>query len=589
MLGRSGQDGVWLNLGHGSVGWTTSCASARLLSALIVGATPEIETEGLGIDRFRRAVLISAHHRRPAFNSPDGSAMHRILAPTRRWPLHCSAATRQLETRAAAGLPPHTLMQRAGDAVARLAMAIAPHAQHIWVAAGPGNNGGDGFEAAARLQAAGKQVRLSWLGTATGARSATADTLAARERAVAAGVQIDDRLPCPSDRFDLAIDALLGLGATRAPEGLLAEFIARLNARGGPVLAIDLPSRLDADTGRPLGELCVRADHTLSLLTLKPGLFTAQGRDQAGAVWFDALGVLHDATPPDAWLTGAPAPAELRLHAGHKGSFGDVAVVGGAVGMAGAALLAARAAQAAGAGRVFVEWLPNTTAEAVGVDALHPELMMRRDWSQSDAAVLAAATVVCGCGGGDAVRNRLPRLLSLAGRLVLDADALNAVATDPQLMTQLRARAQRSLATVLTPHPLEAARLLGCDTATVQADRLAAARELTALTNCVVVLKGSGSITAAPGQVPHLNGTGNGSLASGGTGDVLAGWLGGQWAQAGSHNAVDELTLAFETASQAVADHGAAAEPLQPGALPASELIQRLQHDLRCGRPAHRA
>ncbi len=510
--------------------------------------------------------------------------MHRILAPTRTWPLHCSAATRQIETRGAAGLlPPHTLMQRAGDAVARLTMAVAPHAQHIWVAAGPGNNGGDGFDAAARLQAAGKQVRLSWLGTAVGARPAPADALAARDRAIAAGVQIDDRLPAPSDRFDLVIDALLGIGAARAPEGELAESIERLNACACPVLAIDLPTGLDPDTGRRLGAACVRADHTLALLTLKPGLFTADGRDQAGDIWFDALGVLDDESTPDAWFTGAPEPAGLRLHARHKGSFGDVAVVGGAAGMAGAALLAARAAQAAGAGRVFVEWLHDISAESFGVDALHPELMMRSGWSQSNASVLAAATVVCGCGGGDAVRDRLPRLLSLAGRLVLDADALNALAADPQLMTQLRARAKRSLATVLTPHPLEAARLLGCDTATVQADRLAVARALTDLTGCVVVLKGSGSITAAPAQVPHLNGTGNGSLASGGTGDVLAGWLGGRWAQAGQHNA-DELTLAFATASQAVADHGAAADPLQPGALLASELIQRLQHDLRCGR-----
>jgi energy-coupling factor transporter ATP-binding protein EcfA2 len=178
-----------------------------------------------------------------------------------------------------------------------------------------------------------------------------------------------------------------------------------------------------------------------------------------------------------------------------------------------------------------------------------------------------------------AARTRVPPKV-----VVLDADALNAVAADPQLMTQLRARAKRSLATVLTPHPLEAARLLGCDIAAVQANRLSSACALTDLTGCVVVLKGSGSITAAPGRVPHLNGTGNGSLASGGTGDVLAGWLGGLLAQAGPVSAGDAQTLAFVTALQAVADHGAAAEPLQQGALPASELIGRLQHDLRYGR-----
>ena len=175
-----------------------------------------------------------------------------------------------------------------------------------------------------------------------------------------------------------------------------------------------------------------------------------------------------------------------------------------------------------------------------------------------------------------------------AGRLVLDADALNALATDVQLMTLLRHRAQRSQATVLTPHPLEAARLLGCDVATVQADRLAAAAELTALTRCVVVLKGSGSVVAAPDRTPHINGTGNASLATGGTGDVLAGWLGGRWSQCGRPGTQPkrELELAFETASQAAADHGRAAEPMRPGALTASELIARLGGGLRSASPA---
>lgn len=510
--------------------------------------------------------------------------MHRILPPAQRWPLHSVATTRRIEADAAGTLPPHTLMRRAGEAVARLTLAVAPHAQRIWVAAGPGNNGGDGLEAAACLQLAGKQVHVSWLGATDGDRRAPADALAARDRAIAAGVRIIDSLPSASDHHDIAIDALLGIGATRAPTGLLEASIAQLNTAGTPVLAVDLPSGLAADTGCWLGDACVRADHTLALLTLKPGLLTASGRDQAGAIWLDALGVT-DETTPDAWLSGAQAMASARLHAQHKGSFGDVAVIGGAVGMAGAALLAARAAQAAGAGRVFVEGLQDATSNDVGVDGLHPELMMRRDWSQSDPAVLNDATVVCGCGGGDAVRDRLPRLLSLAGRLVLDADALNALAADPQLMTQLRRRGKRSLATVLTPHPLEAARLLGCDTAAVQSDRLAAARALTDLTGCVLVLKGSGSLTAAPGRVPHLNGTGNGSLASGGTGDALAGWLGGRWAQAGRRgtHAAAEIDLAFASASQAVADHGAAAEPSLPGALTASELIRRLQRQLRHG------
>lgn len=525
------------------------------------------------------------------FSPPDRCpsrlhTMNRILPPTRAWPLHGVVATRRIEADATDALPPHTLMRRAGEALARLTLAIAPHAQRVWVAAGPGNNGGDGLEAAALLQAAGKQVHVTWLGAAEGEQRSPADALDAHARAAAAGVLINDEWPSAPQRPDVAIDALLGIGATRAPAGRMAELVERLNALACAVIAVDVPSGLDADRGQAWGAACVRADHTLSLLTLKPGLFTASGRDHCGVVWLDTLEVTDDDTP-DAWLSGAAAVAASRRHAQHKGSFGDVVVVGGAAGMAGAALLAARAAQAAGAGRVIVDWLQDA-AHAPGVDAMHPELMMPRGWSLSEPAVLKAATVVCGCGGGSAVRERLPRLLSLAGRLVLDADALNALAADPQLMALLRQRRPRGLATVITPHPLEAARLLGCEVTQIQADRLAAARALTERTGCVVVLKGSGSVTAAPGHTPHINGSGNASLASGGTGDVLAGWLGGRWAQSGRQGAdgIDEFELAFATASQAVADHGAAVEPERPGALAASELAERLRHRLAMGPPA---
>ncbi len=525
------------------------------------------------------------------FSPPDRCSsrlhtMNRILPPKRAWPLHGVAATRRIEADATDALPPHTLMRRAGEALAQLTLAIAPHAQRVWVAAGPGNNGGDGLEAAALLQAAGKQVHVSWLGAAEGEQRAPADALDAHARAAAAGVLINGEWPCGLQPPDVAIDALLGIGATRAPAGRMAEMVERLNTLACEVIAVDVPSGLDADRGQAWGAACVRADHTLSLLTLKPGLFTAIGRDQCGAVWLDTLEVTDD-DAPDAWLSGAAAAVSPRRHAQHKGSFGDVVVVGGAAGMAGAALLAARAAQAAGAGRVIVDWLQDAT-QALGVDALHPELMMPSGWSLSEPAVLKAATVVCGCGGGSAVRERLPRLLSLAGRLVLDADALNALASDPQLLAQLRQRRAQRLATVITPHPLEAARMLNCGVTQIQADRLAAARALTELTGCVVVLKGSGSVTAAPGRTPHINGTGNASLASGGTGDVLAGWLGGRWAQGGRcvGSLIDEFELAFATASQAVADHGAAAEPERPGTLAASELIEGLRRRLAMSLPA---
>ncbi len=485
------------------------------------------------------------------------------------------ASTRLIETREAAARPAHALMQSAGLAVARLALALAPHSRRIWVAAGPGNNGGDGLEAAMHLVQWGKQVHVSLLGDAA---ALPADAAQALQRAQAAGVMVGGPNPPALSPHDLAIDALLGIGAARAPQGALAQCIRQLNALACPVLAVDVPSGLNADTGQPHGEACINAAHTLALLTRKPGLFTASGRDHAGQVWFDALGVDTSVglnARADAAATHAPkarlaaslpvVAAPGRRHAQHKGSFGDVAIVGGAHGMAGAGLLAARAASAAGAGRVFVELL----GEALGVDPLHPELMLRTGWSAGPAATLGASTVVCGCGGGDAVRAPLPRLLGAAARLVLDADALNAIAADTALQALLMHRAARHMPTVLTPHPLEAARLLGTDTAKVQADRLGAAQTLADRFACCVVLKGSGSVIAMPGETPRINATGNAALATAGTGDVLAGWLGGLWAQAGSDNG-------FDTALRAVRSHGAAAEPPPPGPLCASALVDAL-------------
>lgn len=474
--------------------------------------------------------------------------------------------TRRIEAAALAALPTHALMRRAGAAVARLALALAPHAQVIRIVAGTGNNGGDGLDAAVHLLHAGKSVEVVLLGepTADDARDALA-------RARDAGVPI---VPAPSlslGEADLAIDGLLGIGASRPAEGRLLDAIRSLHGLPCPVLAIDLPSGLDARSGQALGD-CVHAQHTLSLLTLKPGLFTAAGRDHAGAVWFDSLGVDTGSETPDAWLGGADAGAlQARRHAQHKGSFGDVTVVGGAPGMAGAALLAARAALAAGAGRVYVDLLDAGTAP---LDTARPELMLRRGWStQTDPSTLARATVVTGCGGGDAVRTVLPRLLGAAGRLVLDADALNAVAADEALRRLLAARGGRGAVTVLTPHPLEAARLLGRSAAAVQSDRLRAATELAAAFDAVVVLKGSGTVIAAPGGVPRINSSGNAALATAGTGDVLAGWIGGDWSQRDGHGGVEPAARAAACAAWL---HGWAAEAAGLRVLRAADLIERM-------------
>ena len=423
----------------------------------------------------------------PARNSP----LRRFLTGSPA-SLHGVAATRRLERLVLARTEPHVLMERAGLSAARLLLALAPHAQTIWVAAGPGNNGGDGLEAAAQLQHMGKKVYVTWLGSTDAMGPDVATSYA---RAVQAGATFMHDVPA---QFDAALDALLGIGASRAPSGRMAEWVNSLNQARGPVLALDLPTGLDADTGHVAG-VCVHAHASLSLLTLKPGLFTASGRDAAGEVWIDTLG-----SDPESWPQAdnlapvarlAAAPQQRRLpHSTHKGNRGDVAVIGGSRGMAGAALLAGVAALYRGAGRVY---LASADGANLAVEACQPELMQR----PVDALDMLRQAVVCGCGGGDAIRSLLPQVLSRATRLVLDADALNAIASDSQLRAQLRARRARGWATILTPHPLEAARLLDSSVAGVQCDRLAAARALSETFQCTALLKGSGSVLSTPGQI----------------------------------------------------------------------------------------
>ncbi|MES2413861.1 MAG: NAD(P)H-hydrate dehydratase [Pseudomonadota bacterium] len=504
--------------------------------------------------------------------------MQRITS-SHSYPLYNVAATRDMEQRAATNLPPHTLMQRAGLAAARLTLALAPHARHIWIACGPGNNGGDGFEAALHLHQWGKQVSVSWSDPSAGRSALPPDAQASHDRAIAAGVNIGAEAP---EDFDFCIDALLGIGSSaREPEGVIAQWLQRMQASDKPRLCIDVPSGLNADTGSTPGTQAGAQIFTLSLLTLKPGLFTAQGRDCAGEVWFDDLGT-SSASPSDtaatAWLQGqdsiAPSPRQLALHASHKGSFGDVAVIGGESStdshMAGAALLAAGAALHAGAGRVYVALLAADGQQAMTVDATQPELMFR----SPDALDLKNLSVVCGCGGGDAVRAVLPRVLSTAPCLVLDADALNAIAADSGLQTLLKARQARGWQTVLTPHPLEGARLAGKSTADVQADRLAGAAQLAETFGAVIVLKGSGTVIAGPGQTSRINSSGNALLATAGTGDVLAGMVGAQLASG---------INAFEAACNAVFRHGRIAEQwllAHPGkGLVASEVMRRAVWD----------
>ncbi|MFM2187279.1 MAG: NAD(P)H-hydrate dehydratase [Burkholderiaceae bacterium] len=557
------------------------------------------------------------------------------------FPLHGRTASRQMEAEALTRHPPMALMFRAGAAVARLVLATARPGSPVVVVSGSGNNGGDGWVAAAHLHRAGCPVRV-W--EVLPARAE--DAQKARAQALAAGVQSVSRPPWPllqtpvgtiQRRGLVLVDALLGLGSHDAVAQPIGEAIGWINhiAKTCPhvsVLAVDLPSGIDADTGRLLvpdtpasDPAAVMAHHTLSLLTLKVGLFTAEGRACSGRVWFDDLqsgdaprlicperlgdpsrAVPLRATPltrcepdaaptpsnrvdpllePRAFLVPAAVLRDLsgpRLlpdgaprAGGHKGRHGDVWLLGAAAGMGGALMLASRAALAAGAGRVHRVDLD--TSRPPPADPVTPEVMTAEETALARALTPSAGSgslvIVAGCGGGAAIASRLVELLHRAPCLVLDADALNALATEGALFERLAGRARRGLRTVLTPHPLEAARLLGCRTEQVQADRLRAACTLADRASCTVVLKGAGSVVATGGVIPWVNASGNARLASGGTGDVLAGWIGGAWACQGDAHPRDSGAL-HRLAAACVHLHGRAAEtPGADGLYPASAVL----------------
>lgn len=498
-------------------------------------------------------------------------SLMRLLPDQDPCPLYGMAATRQLEAALTSSLPPHELMARAGLALAQLTLALHPHARTVWVACGPGNNGGDALVAALHLAqwrrhtGAGPAVFIS----RCPGKQTPDDTAWALAQVTAADLPIHTS---PPDEWDVAIDALLGIGVRQAPAGQLAVHWRALFGADRPVLCVDLPSGLDADTGQwltPAGT-CLpprRAPrHTLAMLTAKPGLFTADGRDAAGQVWLASLG--SQASPsassvsPDAMLGTISSTTSARMHTSHKGSQGDVLVIGGqgmrgtGVGMTGAGVLAARTALLTGAGRVYLGLLGEPEGNP-GWDPLQPEIMLRAPEKLVIPALLDSAVTVCGCGGGEAVARWLPIILAHARRLVLDADALNALASDSDARQRLTWRASQGWLTVLTPHPLEAARLLGCTSAEVQQDRLTAARRLATNTACVCVLKGSGTIVAAPETTPVINATGNPALATAGTGDVLAGLVGSLLTQPARTG-----ETGFGTVVRAVMQHGLAADRL---------------------------
>ncbi len=489
--------------------------------------------------------------------------------------LYCVKEIRQIEQAAQARLPAGTLMQRAGEAAAQLAQALLASTfdAKVLVLAGPGNNGGDALEAAYRLALAGLDVTVVLYAAAA---AQPPDARQALLRAQTGSVHFADPATLSqltTQHWTLVIDGLFGIGLTRPITGPMRELVNLVNALACPILALDVPSGLDADTGNIVGPdgIAVCANDTLTFIADKPGLHTCDGRDHAGQVKVAALDIAPGLFPPaHVHLNGLPLFAGAlprRSHNSHKGSFGDVAVIGGAHGMQGAPLLAARAALTCGAGRVFAVFID----AAPGYDAMQPELMCRR----ADEFDFSGATVVAGPGAGMSrnAHDILARALHIQSPLVLDADALNMVAAEPGLQHML---AQRKAATLLTPHPLEAARLLARSSQEVQADRLSAARMLATRFNAIVILKGSGTVIAHPDGEAVINSNGNPALATAGTGDVLAGVCGALLAQ---------QLPPWQAALAAVWLHGHAAdrlvaEGIGPIGLTAGELIPAIRSAL---------
>ncbi|WP_208277502.1 NAD(P)H-hydrate dehydratase [Massilia oculi] len=491
--------------------------------------------------------------------------------------LYTVAQLRAIEQAAYANLVPGTLMQRAGKAAADYALELLGDRRDrpVLVLAGPGNNGGDALEAAANLAEAGVDATVLHL---PGRRDASAETAAAYERARAGSVGWIDMLP-PGAEWGLVIDGLFGIGLERPVDGDYREVVVGLETIHCPVLALDVPSGLDADTGAVIGPdgIAVRATHTITFLGDKPGLHTADGRDHAGEVSVDMLGVGIEALPRAmAQLNGMPLFAgrfTARRHNTHKGSFGDVAIVGGAHGMAGAPVLSARGALYAGAGRVYVAAL-NTPP---GYDSSQPEIMFR----SADDFDFFGRTLVIGPGMGDSANaiRLLAKALDSDSPLVIDADALNLIGASPDLQSRL---AQRTAPAVLTPHPLEGARLLGMTAGVVQSDRLASAREMALRTNATVILKGSGTVIARPDGEVLVNPTGNAGLATAGSGDVLAGICGALLAQGWTGwEAAAAATWIHGAAADALVDEGVGPIGMTAGELPAAvrKVLNRLVKD----------
>lgn len=490
------------------------------------------------------------------------------------------------------GVPGAVLMERAGRAVSVEVAEVVPSrvscaGRPVGLVAGKGNNGGDAFVAARLLREWGWSVEVLLAGRVDEVRG---DALGALLRLRSAGVPVAER-PLAGDWSDAdtgpqwaaVVDGVLGTGIRGSAEGVSAAAIEWINrvGRRAPVVAIDIPSGLNADTGAAAGPV-VRADRTVTMGLPKTGFLEPAALEWVGSVSVADIGIPASLADPPAGGRELIAGSEVagllpaRPRAAHKGDYGHVLIMSGAAGFSGAVALAARAGLRSGVGLVSAV-VPRRIASTVA--SLVPEAMVQAAEETADGALAAAGwdrwwagaprftAALMGPGmtpGPDSKTLVRAMLRQSTAPIVLDADALNAFAGDAE---SLRARAP----TVLTPHPGEMGRLLGWKTEAVQADRFGAAAEAAERTGAVVVLKGAGTIVHARGRLPCVNLTGNPGMATGGSGDVLAGLLAGLLAQG---------LEPWDAARAAVFIHGragdAAAACRSMAAMTASDVIEAL-------------
>lgn len=476
------------------------------------------------------------------------------LAPTMNLPhtapILLTADLRRVEQEALGEANPVPLMERAGLAAAKLARKLAGDSgKPVLILAGPGNNGGDALVVARHLQQWWFRVHVICIGNPL---QYSGDAAAALQAWHKAGGEFVTEIP-PTQDWALVIDGLFGIGLKRNLDGGCAALVEQVNALDAPVLALDIPSGLDADTGRIMGS-AIQADHTITFIALKPGLLTLDGPDHCGIIHVADLGLAvgvgnapHGVLIGDGVLTHVLPP---RPRNSHKGTYGSVGIIGGAHGMTGAALLAARAALKCGAGRVHAGLL---AGDAPSLDMLQPELMLR----PADAVLrldhLTALAIGPGLGDSPDAAEYLDWALEATVPLLLDADALNQIASNAALKNKLK---QQVAPIILTPHPAEAARLLDCTIDEIQQDRVAAALRLAREYEAGIVLKGVGSICAWPDGHWAINISGNPGMATAGMGDVLTGIIVALLAQG-----VDER----HALTAGVHLHGAAADQLVNG------------------------